>query len=355
MKLDDVFRLHEQGQLDVSLPPYMIAEAGVNHEGDIDIAKRQVELAAGAGFDAIKFQTYKADTIACKDSPFYWNIENEPTRSQYELFKKYDKFGCKEYQALKAHCDAHGIEFLSTPFDVDAVDFLADMMPAIKVSSSDLNNLPFIDHICSKKKPVLLSTGSANMWEVHRTVAFILARGVKVALLHCVLNYPTEDRNANLGMILDLKKQFPDLIVGYSDHTLPKDMSTLVTAATLGSSIIEKHFTHDKNLPGNDHYHSMDVHDMTTFKAKLERVLTCIGSTKKAVLPSEVKSRANARRSLVSNCDIPASTVLTKDHVTWKRPGTGIPVDSFYEVIGRRTLVDVGPDTVLQWRMLSDD
>src|SRR5688572_2067836 len=141
--------------------PYIIAEAGVNHEGSMELAKRLIDEAKEGGADAIKFQTYKAETIASKDSPYYWDITKEPTRSQYELFKKYDKFWKGEYEQLKVHCDKAGIEFMSTPFDVEAADFLNELMPVFKISSSDITNLPFIEHQCKFGKPIILSTGSS--------------------------------------------------------------------------------------------------------------------------------------------------------------------------------------------------
>src|ERR1041385_866127 len=165
---------------DIIHRPYIIAEAGVNHEGSMELAKRLIDEAAEGGADAIKFQTYKADTIASKDSPYYWDITKEPTRSQHELFKKYDKFWKKEYEELKMYCDKAGIEFMSTPFDVEAADFLNELMPVFKISSSDITNLPFIEHQCRFGKPVILSTGSSYIWEVEQALETIAKHGNKV-------------------------------------------------------------------------------------------------------------------------------------------------------------------------------
>jgi len=219
--------------------PYIIAEAGVNHEGDMKLAKRLINEAKEGGAHAIKFQTYKAETIASKNSPSYWDLNQEPTTSQYELFKKYDKFWKKEFEELKNYCDKAGIEFLSTPFDIESAKFLSELMDVFKISSSDITNKPFIEYICDFGKPIILSTGASCLNEIKEAVSWIETKGNQVALLHCVLNYPTKDTDANLGMIKGLYKAFPNHIIGYSDHTLPKDMKVLEIAHLLGAKIIE--------------------------------------------------------------------------------------------------------------------
>ena len=198
--------------------PYIIAEAGVNHEGDLDLAYRLIEEAKEGGADAIKFQTYKASSLASKFSPSYWDLTKEKTTSQYELFKKYDSFWKKEYYQLASYCQKVDIEFLSTPFDKESALFLNDIMAAYKISSSDLNNKPFIDYLCSFNKPIILSTGASYLWEVEQSVSWIAEHGNPISLLHCILNYPTSNENANLSMITTLRDKFPNLIVGYSDH-----------------------------------------------------------------------------------------------------------------------------------------
>lgn len=332
--------------------PYVIAEAGVNHEGSMDIAKRLIEEAKEGGADAIKFQTYKADTIASKHSPSYWDTGKEPTTSQHELFKKYDKFWKAEFEELKRHCDKIGIEFLSTPFDVESARFLNDLMPVFKISSSDITNFPFIELICGFGKPIILSTGASDLWEIQEAVSIIEAHGNPLALLHCVLNYPTPNRNANLGMIVDLRAKFPDHVPGYSDHTEPQGMDILHTAALLGAAVIEKHFTHDKTLPGNDHYHAMDKEDLKTFWKRWEKTEEILGSFKVAALPDEEPARLNARRSLVAAKSIPAGTVLTPELLTWKRPAHGISPKYFRDIIGRKTAKEIHEDDLLQWDMI---
>jgi N-acetylneuraminate synthase len=328
----------------------MIAEAGVNHEGSMDLAKRLIDEAAEGGAHAIKFQTYKAETIASKDSPYYWDITKEPTRSQFELFKKYDKFWKKEYEELARYCETAGIEFMSTPFDVESATFLNDLMSVFKISSSDLTNLPFIEYQCSFGKPIILSTGAAFKWEVMQAVETIEKHGNQLCLMHCVLNYPTMDENANLGMIKDMIRLFPDVVPGYSDHTLPKDMHTCEVATLLGAAVIEKHFTHDKTLPGNDHYHAMDKEDLKLFWTKWDKTQELLGSFEVAALAEEEPARKNARRSLVAARNIPAGKKIEESDLTWKRPAHGISPKFMIDLIGQTALMDIAEDTVLQWR-----
>ncbi len=331
--------------------PYMIAEAGVNHEGSIELAKRLIDEAAEGGADAIKFQSYKAETLASKDSPYYWDINKEPTRSQYELFKKYDKFWKKEYEELKKYCDKVGIEFLSTPFDIESATFLNDLMPAFKISSSDITNLQFIEYQCSFNKPIILSTGASYLWEIQEAVEVVEKHGNPLILLHCVLNYPTPNKNAHLGMIQGLKKHFPQHIIGYSDHTLPQEMEVVYAATLLGAAVIEKHFTFDKTLPGNDHYHAMDKEDLKLFWKKWNFVEELLGSFKVTALPDEEPARKNARRSLVAARNIPKGKVIDEQDLTWKRPAHGISAKYYYDLIGKKALVDIQEDTVLKWHM----
>lgn len=331
--------------------PYIIAEAGVNHEGNMEIAKRLIQEAKEGGANAIKFQTYKAETIASKDSPYYWDITKEPTKSQYELFKKHDKFWKEEMYELKKYCDTLDIEFLSTPFDIESATFLNEIMDVFKISSSDLTNKPFIEYICDFKKPIILSTGASSLSEITEAVSWIEKKGNPLALLHCVLNYPTDDSDANLGMILDLKTRFPDKIIGYSDHTLPKDMKVCEMATLLGSVIIEKHFTHDKTLPGNDHYHAMDKEDLKTFLRNLEINFEILGKFRVQALDKEDIARKNARRSLVSLSEIKKGTIIKKEDLTFKRPAYGISPKYIDEVIGKKASIDIKEDSVLKWNM----
>ncbi|MEA3523015.1 MAG: N-acetylneuraminate synthase family protein [Campylobacterota bacterium] len=333
--------------------PYVIAEIGVNYEGSMELAKRLVDEAKEGGADAVKFQTYKADTIASKDSPAYWDTSKEPTRSQHELFQKHQGFWKDEMQILKNYCDSIDIEFMSTPFDIESATFLDEMMDVYKISSSDLTNKPFIEFLCGFNKPIILSTGASSLHEIQEAVSWIEKYGNPLALLHCVLNYPTPDANANLGMILDLKTKFPDKIIGYSDHTLPQDMKVCEMATMLGSVLIEKHFTHDKTLPGNDHYHAMDKEDLKVFRTNLERTFEILGSFKVQALEDEAPARANARRSLVASSDIAKGQIITKEDLTFKRPAHGVSPKFIDEVIGKTALKDIKDDDVMQWSMFS--
>ena len=331
--------------------PYIIAEAGVNHECSMQKALKLVKKAKEGGADAIKFQTYKADSLASKFSPAYWDLKKEKTKNQNELFKKYDKFDEKDYKKLKKFCDKINIEFLSTPFDNKSAKFLSKLVKCFKISSSDITNKPLIKYICRFKKPIILSTGASNIFEIKRAVKWIEEENVKVAILHCILNYPTDDKNANLNMINSLIKNFPKNIVGYSDHTLPNDMFNLLVATTLGAKIIEKHFTLDKKLKGNDHYHSMDNKDLLKFDKTLKRLQSVLGDKKeKNFLLSEKKSRENARRSIVVNSDLKKGQILKKSDLSFKRPGTGVPPFLFNKVLRKKLKKNILKDQILTFK-----
>ena len=332
--------------------PYVIAEAGVNHEGSMDLARRLIDEAVEAGAQAVKFQTYKAAALASRYSPAYWDTSKEPAVSQYELFRKHDKFWKDEFAALKRHCDNAGIAFLSTPFDVESAVFLNELMDVYKISSSDITNKPFIEFICDFGKPIILSTGASHLHEIAEAAAWVEAKGNPLALLHCVLNYPTEDRNAGLGMIPELRRHFPRHCIGYSDHTLPGDMKVLEIAVLLGARILEKHFTHDKRLPGNDHYHAMDKEDLKLFRMQMERTLALVGPLKIRAFPSESPARRNARRSLVTARPIRAGMRIAPADLTWKRPAHGISPRDIDAVLGMTARVELDEDIVLQWKHL---
>ncbi len=350
MTLTEVFDQFERGIHRPIHQPFIIAEAGVNHEGSIELAKRLIDEAAEGGADAIKFQTYKAEKIASRHSPSYWDLNSEPTTSQFQLFKKYDKFWKKEFEALKQYCDQVGIEFLSTPFDVESATFLNDLMNVFKISSSDITNLPFIEFMCRFEKPILLSTGASFLWEIHQAVEVIKRYELPFSIMHCILNYPTPDDQANLGMIQDLKKHFPESLMGYSDHTLPKQMKTLEVAALLGAVVLEKHFTHDKTLPGNDHYHAMDKEDLKNFRANMKELSGLLGSYQKAPIPTEDLSRQNARRSLVATRNLQVGDILQTSDLTWKRPANGVSPKYLEQVLGSTCIKPIEEDQAIQWQ-----
>lgn len=339
----------------------LIAEIGVNYYdiaqkkriSPLDAAKLMICKAKEAGVHAIKFQTYKAETLAAKESPSYWDTSEETETSQYSLFKKFDSFGEAEYCELYQYSEEIGIEFLSTAFDIESADYLNEMMNVYKISSSDLNNLPFVAYQAKKNKPILLSVGASDEEEIRRTVELIREYNRQpITLLHCVLEYPTPYEHANLNKIVSLKKAFPDCYIGYSDHTKPEEnFDVLKTAYNLGAQVIEKHFTLDKTLTGNDHYHAMDEKDAARIIEAMEYIDIIQGSGELVCLESEQIARANARRSLVSNCDIAMGTVITKEMLTFKRPGSGIEADAYNRLIGKTAGEDIKEDTVLQWKM----
>lgn len=338
--------------------PYVIAEIGVNHEGSMDQAKRLIELVKEGGADAAKFQSYKADTLASKQSPAYWDTSKEPTQSQHQLFQKYDNFGLKDYIALANHCRHVGVDFISTPFDDAAIEFLDPLVPFFKIASADLTNIPFLRKVAAKCKPVVLSTGACTLGEIDIAVDTLTRAGCQdIVLLHCILNYPTDNANAHLRMITGLQRAYPDRLVGYSDHTLPDDaMTPLVTAHLLGAVVIEKHFTHDKTLPGNDHYHAMDVNDLARFMTLAGRIHTLLGpSDHKVPISTEEISRRNARRSIVLARDVDAGHLLKPADLTYKRPGTGVSPLHWDEVLGRAVARALHADHVLQWEDLAVD
>ena len=337
----------------------LMAEIGVNyydiaaklHISPMEAAQFMILAAANAGIHAVKFQTYKAETLASKYSPSYWDTSEEPTTSQYELFKKFDSFGAGDYRALSRFSETVGVEFCSTPFDFASADYLNEMMAVYKISSSDLTNLPFIEHMAKKGKPVLLSVGAANLDEIERAVAVIRAHNDReLVLLHCVLEYPTPEAHANLAKIRSLREHFPDAYIGYSDHTKP-DADVIKTAYLMGATLVEKHFTVDKTLVGNDHYHAMDPHDAEEILRGIAHVDNILGRGELAALPSEAAARRNARRSIVARVGIPAGTVIAMDMLTCKRPGTGIPPARMEELLGRVSVVDIEEDTILQEEM----
>jgi sialic acid synthase SpsE len=336
--------------------PYVIAEIGVNHEGSLETAKQLIEMAKNGGADAAKFQTYKAETLASKHSPAYWDTTKEATRSQYELFRKYDAFGPDEYKELAKHCASVGIDFVSTPFDDAAVDLLAPLVPFFKVASADLTNTPLLRRVARIGKPVVLSVGASTLEEIDGALATLRAAGAtSIALLHCILNYPTADENANLRMILSLVHRYPECVLGYSDHTVPKSgLPSLVAAWLLGAVILEKHFTHDTSLPGNDHYHAMTTEHLQQFRCEIQRIEPLLGSNHKAPLPSEDVARLNARRSIVVARNLPAGHLITEADITYKRPGNGVSPLHWDDVIGRMTTRTLEEDHVLLWSDVVD-
>jgi len=342
--------------------PYLIAEIGVNfydtakqqNISPLDAAKLYIREAKNAGIDAVKFQSYKANTIVSKNSPAYWDTTKEPTKTQYELFLKFDSFNEKEYRELWCYCKEIGIDFMSTPFDYDSADYLNEMVNVFKISSSDLSNIPFLKHIAKKGKPIILSVGASYMSEVFEAVQAIQEEGCKdLTLLHCVLSYPTKNEDANLNVIKTLKRIFPELKIGYSDHTLPDNTMTILTTAYLyGAEVIEKHFTLDKTLPGNDHYHAGDPSDFKKAVDNFQLIAEISGSEEKTVFPCEAVPRREARRSIVITHNMKKGDTITQKDIMYKRPGKGICPKYADIVLGRKLKIDCDEDTILTWEMI---
>ena len=331
------------------MKPIFIAEAGVNHENSMEKAKTMIELAQKSGAEVIKFQSYKANKIASKFSPAYWDTNFEKTKSQFELFKKYDKFWKKEYEQLKKYCDQQKIEFLSTPFDFESAKFLNDLVFNFKISSSDLTNKPLIELIANFKKPIVMSVGASHEIELRNTLFWIdkVYDKKNVAILHCVLNYPTQDKNAQLQSITYLKKNFPNNTIGYSDHTLPSNTKILDTASLLGAEIIEKHFTLDKTSPGNDHYHSFDHHDLKKFKKNLISLRNVLGKNIFGNVNNQKKARINARRSIVLKKSLKKGHIIKYSDLDFKRPGIGISPSKVDHVVGKKIKKNLIKDYIL--------
>lgn len=342
--------------------PYLIAEIGVNFYdtakelgiSPLDAAKMYIDKAADAGIDCAKFQSYKANTIVSKNSPAYWDTTKEPTKTQYELFLKHDSFGEKEYRELCNYTHSRGMDFTSTPFDYASVDYLYEMVDFYKISSSDLSNIPFIKHIGKKGKPVYMSAGASYLSEVDEAIRALKEVGCKdIVIFHCVLSYPTDPSNANLNVIKTLKQTFPDVRVGFSDHVAPDDtMMTLATAYLLGAEVIEKHFTLNKNLPGNDHYHAGNPEDFKKAISNFKWIDKVLGNPEKTVLDCEIVPRREARRSLVLTRDMKKGEIIKESDLMPKRPGTGISPKFAEIVIGREVKMDLSEDTILTWDMI---
>jgi len=339
------------------LNPYLIAEIGVNHEGSLERAKQMIEQVARSGGHAAKFQTYKAETLAAKNtSPAYWDQTKEPTSSQYELFQRWDNFGPHEYAALAKHCRSVGIDFMSTPFDLDAVDMLTPLMPLTKVASADLTNIPLLRKIGKTHRPTVMSVGASSLDEIARSLDVLLDAGApSVTLLHCILNYPTPRENAQLSQIQVLQEQFGHRVaIGYSDHVKPEDdgsVPALEIAAIYGARVIEKVFTDNKNGVGNDHYHAVDEADLKAFTEKLALYRTLYG-TREHRLDAQQKAISNARRRVIAVRDLPVGHVISENDLIALRSNIGIEIANWDDVIGATVTEAVAADMPIEWKNL---
>ena len=343
MKFEDFTNANEKNR------SFMIAEAGVNHENSIEKAILMIKQAAEAGADAIKFQTYKANSLASTQALSYWDNEAESETSQFELFSKYDKFDYKDYEKLKFECDQNNIQFSTTIFDYKDVSKYNDLLSFYKIASADINNICLHQEIAKYNKPVILSTGASSLSDIDESVHFYRKSNIPVSLLHCVLNYPCEPQHALLNKISYLKKVYPDLIIGYSDHVPTiKGNLHLHIARMQGAEIIEKHFTYDKQLPGNDHYHSFDFDDLLRFREE-EKFVNHLNFKGSNDLENQQDAIKHARRSIVAGCDINVGDEISDDNIQIKRPGTGIGPNYLGIVKGMKATCEIPFDTPLSW------
>lgn len=334
-------------------PAYVIAEAGVNHDCKLDQGKALVDTAKAAGFDAIKFQSYTASKIATRVAPRYWVEPKDPNGTQWDTFAKLDKLSDADFKTLIDYARAAGIVAFSTPFDDEAVDFLASMnMPTFKIASADLTCKPLLERVARVKKPVILSTGTATLAEVDEALETLAANGCdEVALLHCTLKYPCPPEGINLKMMTHMMQAFPGIPIGLSDHSL--GISVPQAAVALGACMIEKHYTIDKAIQGSpDHHLSVDPVEGKAMMEGIRTIEKAFGKSVKGLEPLEKEAFLYARRSVTSAKAIPAGTTITRDMLTYKRPGTGISPRHFDLVIGRQAKQDIAEDTTLGWEMV---
>lgn len=333
---------------------FIIAEVGMNHYDHAKInnltilesAKLFSKIAKENGADAVKFQTYTAEKLVSKLSPAYWDLTKEPTTSQYKLFEKFKPLTPNEWQELSEYCKSINIEFMTTVFDLDSVDIIKNLQKIWKISSSDITNFPLIDKISKQGGEILLSTGASDINDIRNAIDLISKNNKNIVIMHCILNYPTKNENANLNMITDIKNNFPDYKIGYSDHTQP-DKSMLITSCAnlLGAEYIEKHFTLDKTIPGNDHYHSMDPSDLKILSENKILLNQILGIKNKICIPTEIISKNNARRSIYTKVNLNKNDIITENNIICKRPYEGgICTTKFNDIIGKRILINVNED-----------
>lgn len=314
---------------------FIIAEAGVNHNGDINIAKKLVDKAKEAGVDAIKFQTFRAENLVTKEAPkAEYQKETTGDGSQFEMLKKL-ALSLEDHIILKKYCEEKGIMFISTPFDYESVDLLEKTdVPLYKVSSGDLTNLPLLSYIANKNKPIILSTGMANLGEVEEAVETISKAGNdRIILLHCTSNYPTAYEDVNLRAMLTMKEAFK-LPVGYSDHTIGIEIP--IAAVALGAKVIEKHFTLDRNMKGPDHRASIEPDELKIMVRSIRNIELAMGDGIKRCNKSEENIRKVARKSIVAGRDISKDEVITINNISFKRPEFGLKPKYVDLVVGKK-------------------
>ena len=328
---------------------FIIAEAGVNHNGDVNLAYKLVDIAKDAGVDAIKFQTFKTEKVISKytDMANYQKKNLSSNESQYEMVKKLE-LSYKEFKKLKDYCDEIKIMFLSTPDEEYSLNFLVDELdiPFIKIGSGEVTNLPYLKKIAAKNKPIIMSTGMANLGEVEEAINIVRSVNskVKISLLHCTTNYPTPYEEVNLKAMQTLAAAFK-LPVGCSDHTLGIEVP--VAAVAMGAKIIEKHFTLDKKLSGPDHKASLEPGELKEMVKAIRNIEKALGDGIKKPNKSEIEIMKVVRKSIVASKSIKKGETFTKTNITVKRPGTGISPMRWNEVIGQKADRDYKDDELI--------
>lgn len=326
----------------------IIAEAGVNHNGSFELAKKMADVAKAAGADIVKYQTAVPELVISRFAPKaeYQKESTGEAEGQLEMVKKIH-FGFAEHRKLKEYCDSIGIKYLSTPFDMDSIDFLAGMdMPVWKIPSGEVTNLPYLEKVARLKKPIIMSTGMCEIPEIKAALDVLYSNGAEdVTILHCNTEYPTPLKDANVKAMLDIQKNFGTK-VGYSDHTL--GLEAPLAAVALGATVVEKHFTLDKNMEGPDHAASMSPEELTALVKAIRNTELALGDGVKKVTESEAKNKDVARKSIVAKVPIKAGEVFTTDNITVKRPGNGISPMRWYEVLGQIAKRDFSLDELIE-------
>ncbi|KHD15805.1 N-acetylneuraminate synthase [Clostridium butyricum] len=327
---------------------FVIAEAGVNHNGSYELAKKLVDVAVEAEADAVKFQTFISEKCICKNASkaVYQNETTNIDESQLEMVKKLE-LSFEEFYNLKKYCDSKNIMFLSTPFDNDSIEFLDSMEISIfKIPSGEITNYPYLKKIALLKKKVILSTGMSTLQEIRNAVKVLRDTGTSdISILHCNTEYPTPIEDVNLNVINTLKEEFK-LNVGYSDHTLGIEIP--IAAAAIGADVIEKHFTLNRNMQGPDHKASLEPEELKNMIKSIRNIEKAMGSGKKEVSKSEAKNLNIARKSIVANCLIKKGEIFSESNLTCKRPGNGISPMRWNEIIGKAAERDFNEDELIE-------
>jgi N,N'-diacetyllegionaminate synthase len=318
---------------------FIIAEAGVNHNGSFEMALRMIDEACAAGADAVKFQTFKAERFIAADAPKagYQREATGPDESQLDMVRRLE-LDEAAHSRLLYYCRDKGIQFLSSPFDLESIDLLDRLgLGLFKIPSGEITNLPYLRKIGALKKRLILSTGMADLSEIEDALNALRDAGTPletITVLHCHTEYPTSYQEVNLRAMLTIRSAFPGISVGYSDHTLGIEVP--IAAVALGATVIEKHFTLDRNLPGPDHRASLEPRELAAMITAVRNIERALGTGIKAPSSSERKNLAVARKSIVAAGPIKKGEAFTEKNITVKRPGTGITPMRWDEIIGRK-------------------